>query len=356
MKKLIAILGIILFTSITHSQSIYPNNEDGQFEDMLTPQYYLSSNSDLFRYEVNKFVYFARKVPFQHPLEDSTGQKPKISIPAIGKFGAGKGPTGTSQHHAAIDLHVENNDTKVTMYAAHDGLVAIYRDAPKYRHYLSITKNVEDNAGNIIGKIVTLYAHIDLDLDSAANILLDGKYVNQGNIVSEHLYSGTVGGPHLHFEIRYYRTGDIGEEEFYGFVGPTGSITLSEPSAGSWPYGYWNPNIGYGFANPENHLQSFATGIMGQNGEIPWEHELFQNYPNPFNPTTTISYKLTRENDVVLTIFDISGREIQKIINKNQNAGDYSVPFNASGLSSGFYLYQLEIGKFKQSKKMLLLR
>ena len=71
---------------------------------------------------------------------------------------------------------------------------------------------------------------------------------------AKHLYSGTRGGPHLHFEIRYYRSEDTGNETFYGnSIGPGGSSDLTEPSAGSWSYGYWNPDIGYGFGNPKNH-------------------------------------------------------------------------------------------------------
>jgi hypothetical protein len=105
---------------------------------------------------------------------------------------------------------------------------------------------------------VTLYAHIDLDLDSADNLILSGKSVKQGDLISRHLYSGTVGGPHLHFEIRYYRPGDKGNEEFYGVPG-FGNNTLTDPSAGSWSYGYWNPSVGFGFGNPMNHLQTSAT-------------------------------------------------------------------------------------------------
>ena len=71
--------------------------------------------------------------------------------------------------------------------------------------------------------MVSLYGHIDLDLDSAANLDLNGKYVKKGDLVSNHLYAGTTEGPHLHFEIRYYRNTDSGMEDFYG--GPTADKT-----------------------------------------------------------------------------------------------------------------------------------
>jgi hypothetical protein len=60
----------------------------------------------------------------------------------------------------------------------------------------------------VIGKRVTLYVHVDLDLDEAGGLSLDGQIVKAGGLISQHLYSDTVGGPLLHFEIRYYRADD----------------------------------------------------------------------------------------------------------------------------------------------------
>jgi len=59
-----------------------------------------------------------------------------------------------------------------------------------------------------------------------------------------------MGGSHLHFEIRYYRNSDMGNEEFYSWQKSGVNTKLS---SGIWLYGYWNPNIGYGFGNPINH-------------------------------------------------------------------------------------------------------
>jgi len=282
-KTIIIILGLTLISTKSFSQT-YSNNEDGQYEDMLTPAYYLAPNGDNFRNGINMFVHFARTEPFQHPLEDSVGHLPLFTINR--GFCDGIGPGGTAQHHPAIDLHLENGNTQVNMYAAHEGQVETYRDAKKYRHYLSIAKNIEDSIGNVIGKMVTLYAHIDLDLDSADNLILDGEFVNKGDIISKHLYSGTLGGPHLHFEIRFYRPTDGGDEEYYGWSG--GNPDFTEPSTGSWSYGYWGPNIGYGFANPENHLSDSALGIIS-NG---FEQEI-SFYPNPTKDIVTI--ELTQE-------------------------------------------------------------
>lgn len=231
----------------------YSDSTAAQYQDMLSPSFYNSTSDSSFRSEVNRFVYYSQKEFFHHPLEDESGQIPSFVVPANGQFGAGKGPGRTGEHHSAADLHVENNQTNVEMFAAHAGYVSTYRNALKYRDYLSISNDVVASNGDVLGKIVTLYAHIDLDLDEVDSLLMNGKYVSKGEVVSKHLYSGTMGGPHLHFEIRYYRPSDNGTETFSGF----GGAGLTENAAGPWTYGYWNPDIGYGYGDSRNHGLSF---------------------------------------------------------------------------------------------------
>ncbi len=98
------------------------------------------------------------------------------------------------------------------------------------------------------------------------------------------------------------------------------------------------------------------------------DYKLSQNYPNPFNPTTTIKYQIPEHSaqtnvasdfspsNVELKIYDILGKEVTTLVNKKQNPGNYKVIFDASNLSSGVYYYQLKIGRFTETKKMLLLR
>ena len=228
-------------------------NQNDLDDDMLTPEYYLSSKGETFKDEVDKFIGYVKKDTFWHPLRDVRGLVSEFIVPTNGEFGAGKGFDGTSQYHPAVDLHVDDNETNVNIYAAHNGYVSTVRDAPKYRQYVSITKDIKNDNDQIIGKLVSIYAHVDLDLDEAGSLFMDDKYVNKGDTISKHLYSGTVGGPHLHFEIRYYRASDIGNEEYYG----SRSLDLTEPSAGIWSYGYWNPKVAYGYGNPINYGLSF---------------------------------------------------------------------------------------------------
>lgn len=85
---------------------------------------------------------------------------------------------------------------------------------------------------------------------------------------------------------------------------------------------------------------------------------LLQNYPNPFNPNTTINYQIPKNSFVTLKVYDLLGREISTLVDKELNAGSYSYDFQAShfGLTSGIYFYQLRAGEFVQTKKMLLLK
>jgi len=83
---------------------------------------------------------------------------------------------------------------------------------------------------------------------------------------------------------------------------------------------------------------------------------LEQNYPNPFNPSTTINYSLGERSNVSLKIYDVLGNEVASLVNTTQEAGKYDIKFDASGLSSGLYIYKLNAGNFTSSRKMMLLK
>ncbi len=91
--------------------------------------------------------------------------------------------------------------------------------------------------------------------------------------------------------------------------------------------------------------------------KIPDNFELAQNYPNPFNPTTTFAFALPRRVGVRLTIFDLNGRQVALLLNEELPAGRYEIPFDASHLASGVYLYRLSAGpSFSQTRKMMLIK
>lgn len=90
--------------------------------------------------------------------------------------------------------------------------------------------------------------------------------------------------------------------------------------------------------------------------DLPLEFGLMQNYPNPFNPSTRIIWQSPTGSWLVLKVFDVLGNEIRTLVNEYKPAGGYEVEFNAIGLASGVYYYQLHAGEYLQTKKMLLLQ
>jgi hypothetical protein len=86
------------------------------------------------------------------------------------------------------------------------------------------------------------------------------------------------------------------------------------------------------------------------------EYALYQNYPNPFNPSTIICFNIKEAGKVSLKIYDLMGREVATLVNTEMSAGSHTVSWDATGLASGIYLYQLNAGDFKATKKLLFLK
>jgi hypothetical protein len=96
------------------------------------------------------------------------------------------------------------------------------------------------------------------------------------------------------------------------------------------------------------------SALLAENGSDLFD--LQQNYPNPFNPSTKIAYKLNRSAKVRLSIFDIAGREINRLVDRYQSAGEYNVEWNSSKqkLASGMYIAYLNVDNKSLSRKMVL--
>jgi hypothetical protein len=93
-----------------------------------------------------------------------------------------------------------------------------------------------------------------------------------------------------------------------------------------------------------------------ENPSIVSEYRLYQNYPNPFNPQTTINYDVKLYGHVTIKVFNLLGQEVETMVNTWQDMGNYNVTFNASGLASGVYFYQIKVNDFSDIKKMVLLQ
>ena len=113
--------------------------------------------------------------------------------------------------------------------------------------------------------------------------------------------------------------------------------------------------------------RSPATGpANGPAAALPTRFELYQNYPNPFNPTTTISFALNEPGVVTLKVFDVLGREVATLLDREaMDEGVRDVDFDATGFASGLYFYRLTaetagdegvIHRVNDVRKMLLVK
>ncbi len=102
---------------------------------------------------------------------------------------------------------------------------------------------------------------------------------------------------------------------------------------------------------------TMVTGVeLDNNGSVPTSYKLEQNYPNPFNPTTTIRYSISEPTKVSLKVYDTLGNLVETLVNQYMTAGSYKVDFTASNLSSGVYFYTISTTKFKETKKLVLMK
>jgi len=118
-------------------------------------------------------------------------------------------------------------------------------------------------------------------------------------------------------------------------------------------FGYYSYRLKQIDTDGKFSYSNFVSIVFNQTPDC---FELYQNYPNPFNPTTVISYSIPKASYVIITVYDVLGNLITTLVNENQEAGSYTVYFNAGELSNGIYYYKIRSGNFVAIKKMLLLK
>jgi hypothetical protein len=99
-----------------------------------------------------------------------------------------------------------------------------------------------------------------------------------------------------------------------------------------------------------------TNGVAEGEPQVPSQFTLNQNYPNPFNPSTKIRYGLPQRSQVLLIVFNTLGQHITTLVQEEEEAGFHEVRFDASGVSSGVYLYRLTAGRFAQTGKMVVVK
>ena len=133
---------------------------------------------------------------------------------------------------------------------------------------------------------------------------------------------------------------------------------------------YWEDveKVGVVVGNFSNSVRSKELNMrVGKSGNsipirdpkfanLPEEIKVYQNYPNPFNPSTNIDFELPRTAQVKLEVYDVMGRRVKTLANGTFRLGTYSIPFDGAELSSGTYLYRLQIDGMSITKKMMLVK
>ena len=164
-----------------------------------------------------------------------------------------------------------------------------------------------------------------------------------------------LAGVHRHLEAGNYRAASRGLKLFEIYVKlqtRLGHITVWSSKRLIYLADKLGDSIGYPLAK----LAGDESGVS-----LPEEYQLLQNYPNPFNPQTEISYNLSEDSPVKLTVYNMLGQKVKVLVDEYQSAGAKRVTWdghneNGESVASGIYLYRLEAGKFTETKKMSLLK
>lgn len=201
--------------------------------------------------------------------------------------------------------------------------------------------------GNLIWK--KIYGTIDADQGNSILQLQDGGYIVAGMSA----YSSS-------YDMYVVRTNFAGDSLWTTTIGGSGddrAFSVESPQPGTFFVTGWTWSYGQGLGDV--YLVKLTESITEntENNSVPRSIALYQNYPNPFNPNTLITYNLSDKSNVKLKIYDITGKIISTLVDKNQNKGTYQVKFSSSNLPSGIYFYTLYVnGNIIDSKKMTLIK
>ena len=132
---------------------------------------------------------------------------------------------------------------------------------------------------------------------------------------------------------------------------------LTETVRSKWRDENWLPRKRYEY----NYSTDREVLSAGAPAALPKKIVLSQAYPNPFNPATTISYSLPEANHVQIDIYDVIGNKVRTLVSQTQNAGTKSYQWNATNdlgqsVSAGMYIYTIQAGEYRDTKKMLFLK
>jgi uncharacterized Ntn-hydrolase superfamily protein len=301
------------------------------------------------------------------------GGAPRSLINAAFSVHPGKGAIHTQAQYNEQNQILANQlmDAGLSPQAIIDSVVAADSEGdPSFRQYIIIDfvnggrtaaytgVSCFDYANHILSKNYAIAGNTLYGQDVLYN--MQSSFLNTSGSLADKLMAALQGGK---------EAGGDKRGEPYGLSSLVATMRIAKPF-NSKDSLYLDLFVAYGttgwnlLQDPIDSLQILynkwkegQTYVIDNVHEIPDYYCLFQNYPNPFNPSTKISYSILRSDYVNLKIFDILGKEVQTLVDKFQDAGEYTVHFNAETLSSSIYFYKLRVGNiFTETKKMLLMR
>lgn len=215
----------------------------------------------------------------------------------------------------------------------------------------------------------------DIDNDNNMELICDDNTQTGGR--GKYLAFNHDGTPVSGWDVNtsgstFFSTPMLGDVNRDGILDISGAGCVTSPATAN--IYLWNTGATY-TANrviiPMWQYNSRHNGVYGDNplvginpvsNTIPMNFELKQNYPNPFNPVTKIRFLIAGVNSGLnrlftkLTVYDLSGKTVTQLINSELAPGEYEADFNASGLASGIYFYELNAGGMKLTNKMVLVK
>ncbi|MCB5230340.1 MAG: GLUG motif-containing protein [Candidatus Cloacimonas sp.] len=215
------------------------------------------------------------------------------------------------------------------------------------------------NLGYIEGEfdIGGLVGGIEPGIDSKCEII---KCYSAGKVSGSAITRPYVGSGAFDYSLSYWDTITVGlDNDFYEIAKTTEEMTYpyGENTYVDWDFdNIWkhdcdhSKNDGYPYLWEEIDLSADKSNVAKP---LPMS---LRNYPNPFNPETTISFNLPKEGKVELSIYNIKGQLVKKVINRPMDAGQHVISWNGSDVSSGLYFYKLATPESSLINKMMLLK
>jgi hypothetical protein len=249
-------------------------------------------------------------------------------------------------------------------------------------------KTVDENIPNTIYVIGNLNNVDDFDSTKIKVIFSDTTdkmlyLYNLQNVGNKYLL---LGGYYVVYEAEYRGVGSPLDPNSWTFTklidyNPVDSAAGAGWSGGIWRTGATNDLDGDGKPEIILFLQGISdslnkysenkvlriyektvTGVKEWTVITPDDYELYQNYPNPFNPTTNISFYLPVDKKISLIIYDVSGREVVRLIDDQEfPKGKHTITWDGKDkygkpVASGTYFYKLKFGSFEKTRKMMLIK